>query len=147
MGVAVAVLLALLAVPLQLTFATSPTVAPARAGQTMKLFVDVTPRPKMHVYAPGAKDYLPIALELNSPGVRAGKLTYPKAQDWYFEPTKEHVPVFDTSFRLTQEITVDANARPGTLYVTGVLKYQACDDTICYRPETLAIEWKMTLTR
>ncbi len=111
----------------------------------MKLFVDVTPRPKMHVYAPGAKDYLPIALELNSPGVRRGMLTYPKAQDWYFEPTREHVPVFDAPFRLTQEITVDANARPGTLYVTGVLKYQACDDTICYKPVAEPVAWTLNV--
>jgi hypothetical protein len=144
-GVAVAILLALLAAPLQLTFATSPSAAVARPGQTVKLFVDVTPRPKMHVYAPGAKDYLPIVLELNSPGVRAGKLTYPASQDWYFEPTKEHVPVFQSPFRLTQDITIDANARPGMLYVTGVLKYQACDDTICYNPVTAPVSWTLSV--
>jgi Disulphide bond corrector protein DsbC len=145
MGVVVAILLALLAAPLQLTFATSSSVAAVKPGQTVKLFVDVTPRPKMHVYAPGAKDYLPIALELNSPGVRAGKLTYPASQDWYFEPTKEHVPVFNAPFRLTQDIAVDANGKPGTLYVTGVLKYQACDDTICYNPVTAPVSWTINV--
>ena len=141
-----AILLALLAAPVQLTFVTSPAVAAVTLvapGQTVRLFVDVAPRPKMHVYAPGAKDYLPVALELNSPGVRAGKLTYPKSQDWYFEPTKEHVPVFDAPFRLTEDIIVDANARPGALYVTGVLKYQACDDTICYNPVTAPVSWTL----
>ena len=145
MGVAVAILLALLAVPVQLTFTTSSNIAAVTPRQAVRLFIDIAPRPKMHVYAPGAKDYLPIALELNSPGVRAGKLTYPKAQDWYFEPTKEHVPVFDAPFRLTQEITVDANARPGTLYVTGVLKYQACDDTICYKPVAEPVAWTLNV--
>ncbi len=145
MGVAVAILLALLAAPVQLTFTTSPSVVAVTPGQTVRLFVDIAPRPKMHVYAPGAKDYLPVVLELNSPGVRAGKLTYPKSQDWYFEPTKEHVPVFDAPFRLTQDIAVDANAKPGTLYVTGVLKYQACDDTICYKPVSEPVAWTLTV--
>jgi len=116
-----------------------------KAGQTVKLFVDVTPKPKMHVYAPGAKDYLPIALELNSPGAKAGKLTYPKSQDWYFEPTKEHVPVYQSPFRLTQDVTIDSSVKPGTLYVTGVLKYQACDDTICYKPMAEPIAWTLSV--
>ncbi len=135
----------LAAAPIQLTFTTSASAPSVRAGQSVKLFVDVTPKPKMHVYAPGAKDYMPIALELNSPGVKAGKLTYPASQDLYFEPTKEHVPVYQSPFRLTQDVTVAANARPGTLIVTGVLKYQACDDAICYNPVTEPVSWTVSV--
>jgi hypothetical protein len=78
---------------------------------------------------------------LNSPGVTAGKVTYPKSQDWYFEPTKEHVPVYQLPFRLTQEVVVAPAVMPGTLIVTGVLKYQACDDVICYKPVDAPISW------
>jgi hypothetical protein len=134
----------LAAAPIQLTFTTA-TAPVVKAGQTLKLFVDVTPRPKMHVYAPGAKDYIPIVLELNSAGVRAGKLTYPASQDLYFEPTKEHVPVFQSAFRLTQDVLVSAAAKPGTLIITGVLKYQACDETICYNPVTEPVAWTVTV--
>ena len=140
-----AVLLMLLAAPIQLTFTTVAGVATVKAGQSVKLHVDVTPKPKMHVYAPGAKDYLPIKVELNSPGVKAGKLTYPKSEDWYFAPTNEHVPVFQSRFRLTQDVTIAADAKPGTLYVTGVLKYQACDETICYNPVTEPIAWTLSV--
>jgi hypothetical protein len=145
MGVVLGILLALLAAPIQLTFTTSSGASPVKPGQTVKLFVDVTPRPKMHVYAPGAKDYLPIALALNSPGVRAGRLTYPASQDWYFEPTREHVPVYQSPFRLTQDVVVSPAAKPGVLIVTGVLTYQACDDTICYRPVSEPISWTVSV--
>jgi hypothetical protein len=145
MVVIVSVLLAVLAAPIQLTFMTAVSAPAAKPGQALKLFVDVTPKPKMHVYAPGAKDYLPITLELNSAGVRAGKITYPASQDWYFEPTKEHVPVYQSPFRLTQDIVVASTAKPGTLIVTGVLKYQACDDTICYNPVTEPVSWTVTV--
>ena len=133
------------AVPVQLTFTTAASTPSVTPGQRVKLFLDVTPKAKMHVYAPGAKDYQPIALELNSPGVKAGKLTYPKSQDWYFEPTREHVPVYQSAFRLTQDVTIDSTAKPGTFYVTGVLKYQACDDTICYKPVTEPVSWTVTV--
>ena len=78
-----------------LTMAASANVSTARPGAIVKLFVDVIPDPKVHVYAPGAKDYIPIALAITPrAGVKVGKLAYPKSQDWYFEPLKEHVPVY-----------------------------------------------------
>lgn len=135
----------LAAAPVQLTFTTAVSAPAVKPGQTVKLFIDVTPKPTMHVYAPGAKDYLPIALELNSAGVRAGKLTYPAPQDWYFEPTKEHVPVYQSPFRLTQDVVIAPTVKPGTLIVTGVLKYQACDDTICYNPVTAPVSWTVSV--
>jgi hypothetical protein len=133
-----------------LTMATSasPTAAvPAQPGSTIKLFVDVIPDPKVHVYAPGAKDYLPIALEITpSAGVTVGKLTYPKAQDLYFEPLKEHVPVFSVPFRLVQDVAIGRAVKRGqSLIVTGVLKYQACDDTVCFNPVSAPVSWTLTV--
>jgi hypothetical protein len=133
-----------------LTTATSasPTAAaPARPGSTIKLFVDVIPDAKIHVYAPGAKDYLPIALEITAaPGVTVGKLTYPKAQDLYFEPLNEHVPVFSAPFRLVQDVTIGRAVKPAqSLTLTGVLKYQACDDKICFNPVSAPLSWTVTL--
>jgi hypothetical protein len=131
-----------------LTMATSASGASARPGSALKLFVDVIPDPKIHVYAPGAKDYLPIALEITSAGgVTVGKLTYPKAQDLYFEPTKEHIPVFSAPFRLVQDVTIGRSVKPGTsLTLTGVLKYQACDDKVCYNPVTAPVSWTVPVT-
>jgi cytochrome c biogenesis DsbD-like protein len=133
-----------------LTMATSasPTAAaPARPGATIKLFIDVIPDPNVHVYAPGAKDYLPIALEITPvAGVTVGKLTYPKAQDLYFEPLKEHVPVFSVPFRLVQDVAIGRSVKPGTsLTVTGVLKYQACDDTTCFNPVSAPVSWTVSI--
>ncbi len=122
--------------------------ASVKPGATVKLFVDVIPDAKIRVYAPGAKDYLPVVLELSSlpPGVRAGKLTYPPSQDWYFEPLKEHVPVYQAPFRLTQDLVVPASAKSGErLTVQGVFKYQACDDTICYNPVSAPISWTLNV--
>jgi hypothetical protein len=130
-----------------LTIGTSASGASARPGSALKLFVDVIPDPNIHVYAPGAKDYLPIALEITSAGgVTVGKLTYPKAQDLYFEPTKEHIPVFSAPFRLVQDVTIGRSVKPGTsLTLTGVLKYQACDDKVCYNPVTAPVSWTVAV--
>ena len=130
-----------------ITMATSASPDTARPGSTVKLFVDVIPDPKVHVYAPGARDYLPIALVLTPrPGVKVGKLVYPKSQDWYFEPLKEHVPVFQAPFRLEQPVTLGAPLKTGDrVTVTGVLKYQACDDAVCYNPVSAPVSWSITV--
>ena len=125
----------------------SASAAEVRAGTTIRLFVDVTPDPKVHVYAPGAKDYLPIALAIMPrAGIKVGNLTYPKSQDWYFEPLKEHVPVFTTAFRLDQAITLGAPLKAGDrVTVAGVLNYQACDDAVCFNPVAAPVSWSVTV--
>jgi hypothetical protein len=121
--------------------------AEGRVGTTIRLFVDVTPNPKVHVYAPGAKDYQPIALAITPrAGIKAGKLVYPKSRDWYFEPLKEHVPVFDVPFRLEQTITVGAPLKAGDrVTVAGVLSYQACDDAVCFNPVSAPVSWSIAV--
>jgi hypothetical protein len=130
-----------------LTMATSASATEGRRGSTVKLFVDVIPDPKVHVYAPGAKDYIPIALTITPrPGVTVGKLAYPKSQDWYFEPLKEHVPVYHTPFRLEQAITLGPSLKAGErITVAGVLNYQACDDFVCFNPVSAPVSWSVTV--
>ncbi len=130
---------------IQMTTAASAT--EVKAGTTVRLFVDVVPDAKVHVYAPGAKDYRPVAVTIaQRPGVKAEKLVYPKSQDWYFEPLKEHVPVFQAPFRLEQPVTLGAPIKPGDrVTVTGTLTYQACDDTVCFNPVTAPVSWSVTV--
>ena len=105
----------------------------------------MAPKPRIHVYAPGARDYLPIALKVESTrGVTAGKLTYPKSQTLTFEGQK--IPVYDRPFRLTQEVTLDRSLKAGdTLTVTGTLNYQACTDEVCFIPASAPLRWMLTI--
>ena len=138
---------ALAAVTPHLTMATSASVTTARPGATVKLVVDVIPDPKVHVYAPGAKDYLPIVLTMTPrPGVKIGKLAYPQSQDLFFEPLKEHVPVYQTPFRLEQAITLGSSLKVGDrVTVAAVLNYQACDDAVCFNPVSAAVSWTIAV--
>ena len=65
----------------------------------------------------------------------------------------ETVQVYSAAFTLAQEITISlahdvrTRAEAGeVLTVKGELEYQACDDAVCYRPETIPVEWKLTLS-
>src|SRR5436190_17635452 len=147
-AVLVALILALFqAVPpgKHLTAFASASADAASPGSKISLFVDVAPKPGIHVYAPGARDYLPIALKVESArGVTAGKLTYPKSQTLTFEGQK--IPVYDRPFRLAQRVTLDRSLKKGeTITVTGTVNYQACDDKVCFIPAKAPVSWKIAI--
>ena len=130
-----------------LTVATSASAATAKPRSKVSLFVDVIPDPKIHVYAPGVKDYIPIALTLAPPkDVTLGKVQYPKSEDLFFEPLNEHVPVYQSPFRLVQDATLGPSFKPGqAVTLTGTLKYQACDDKVCFAPASAPVSWTITV--
>ena len=127
------------------TILPSPAEVDGRAGAKVVLFVDVTPKPGIHVYAPGSENYIPITVKLNAqPEIKAGKLAYPKSEMMTF--ADEKVPVFQKPFRLTQDVTLDKSAKAGsTVTVSGTVNYQACDDRVCYAPESSPVTWTVVV--
>jgi len=107
------------------------------------LYVDVTPQEKMHVYAPGQKGYIAIELTLDAdaPVKAAGKTKYPPAKKLLMPALNETQLVYSTPFRITQDVVLRPGTPAGPIAITGTLRYQACDDNICYKPTTLALRW------
>ena len=70
----------------------------------------------------------------------------PKAEQFYFEPLKETQRVYSKPFRITLPITLVQNAAL-PLTIKGTVKYQACDDAICYLPQTIAVSWKVGMKK
>jgi hypothetical protein len=129
--------------PAHATVTAGPEDLGVASGAKTMLFIDVTPNPNIHVYAPGAKDYIPITVKVEAqPGVKVGKLTYPKAEVMTF--ADEKVPVFQKPFRLTQEVTVLGKAG-ASMPIKATVDFQACDDKVCYPPESQPVMWTLTV--
>ena len=122
-------------------------------GQPIELIAEFSLKPKMHVYAPGQADYIPISLTVDeSADVKAEPAVYPAAQSLYLEPIQQTAKVYEKTFRITQRVTIvvtpDLKRRAAagdTLAIPATLKYQACDDAVCYRPETVKLTWQIKL--
>ena len=123
----------------------SPADVSAKAGTKVMLFVDVTPKPGIHVYAPGNVFYIPIVVKLNPQAeLKAGKLAYPKSE--IVTIADEKVSVFQKPFRLTQEVEVGKAAKAGSnVVVAGTVNYQACDDKVCFPPESAPVSWTIAV--
>jgi hypothetical protein len=114
-------------------------------GVKAMLFIDVAPKPNIHVYAPGAKDFIAIAVKFEpQASLKLGKLAYPKSEIMTF--ADEKVPVFQKPFRLMQEVTLRGPLQPGAaVAVRASVDYQACDDRVCYAPESVPVSWTLTV--
>jgi peroxiredoxin len=132
------------------TYASDEVVAP---GSVFSLVFDLEPRPRMHVYAPGAESYRIIGLELDAnPLLVVRPLTYPESEIYFFQPLNERVPVFQKPFRLVQQLSLDASqsarvalAKLEKLTIAGRLNYQACDDKICFVPSSLPVSYTIAI--
>lgn len=136
-----------------LELTTYPSDSTVALGSRFALVLDVTPRPGMHVYAPGASGYRIISLTIEpQPFVRIGPVQFPESEIYYFEPLDERVPVYQDAFQLVQEVIPDVTPEAirafegkDSLTLTGQLDYQACDDEICYNPESIPMSWTVAV--
>lgn len=132
------------------TYTSDSAVAP---GSGFSIVLNITPRPGMHVYAPGASGYRVIALNFAAGQiVRPLKLVFPASQIYEFKPLNERVPVYQKPFTLRQELVLEADQQAravmrdkNTLTVSGSLEYQACDDKICFNPVSIPLSWTLAL--
>jgi peroxiredoxin len=130
-----------------------PSDAAVAVGNRLTLVADVTPKPGMHVYAPGASGYRVIDVTLTpQTGVRVEPMQYPASEVYFFAPLNERVPVYQKPFRLLREVIVEGTPQAQaalrgttTLTIGGTLDYQACDDKVCFNPVSLPVSWTLAL--
>jgi peroxiredoxin len=138
-----------------LKFTAYPSNTSVTVGTRFSLALDVEPGPNMHVYAPGAeeKGYRVIGFNLDQPEIaRIEPVAYPGSEIYYFEPLDEHVPVYQAPFTILQEVVMNADAKAeeimsnlDALTLTGTLDYQACDDAICFLPQSIPVSFTVDL--
>jgi AhpC/TSA family protein/cytochrome c biogenesis DsbD-like protein len=132
------------------SYATDEIVA---QGTHFSLVLDVSPGSHVHLYAPGVRTYIPAAISVEPrPGLIIKTPQYPKAEDYFFRPLKEHVAVYQHPFRIVQDVTLDPSPE-GTvalkdttsLTISGRFDYQACDDRVCFTPQSVPLSWTIAV--
>ena len=99
------------------TSASATTVAP---GGSVTLWAEVAPKPKMHVYADGAKGFTAAALALTpNPAVTYGKASYPKSSLIDVPGETSKVPAYSGPFRIAVPVTVKGTAKSGDQLTLG----------------------------
>ena len=127
------------------------------SGSRLTLTAEIELPPDVHVYSPGVIGYRPIQLELDQAGgIEIEPAIYPSSKTIYLEAINEHVPVLEGKFRVTEDVTVTFSkvrdgfrslvSRGKTILITGELKYQACDKSVCYLPTSVPVKWQVEVS-
>jgi DsbC/DsbD-like thiol-disulfide interchange protein len=114
-----------------------------RPGQRVALTLDIELKPSMHVYAPSVEGYIPIQWSMaDNAAIVAKAVVSPKPQMLHLEAIDETLPVYSGRFRLVRDVSIAAGSKlKGEVTIEGTLRYQACDDRMCYVPKTVPLKW------
>lgn len=157
------------AIPLMLLIAVTAFAGLAHA-QLKSLKADVTPAvPEGQVFRAGAKgtvtlrvqlpatvhvqsdkpldpSLIPTALTIDPPaGLRVEKIVYPAALKLKQEGQAQPLAVFGPDFTITVHLAVGVGAAAGELSVPARLRYQACDEFMCYPPKNVDTKWTVRI--
>jgi Disulphide bond corrector protein DsbC/AhpC/TSA family len=121
-------------------------------GTRVTLAAEVRLPPDVHVYAPGTQGYKPIKLVIDAmPEMEFKPAIYPQSKTLYLPVINERVPVFDGTFRISQDVKVNSGSefvgslgKDGKIFtISGRLEYQACDKTVCYVATSVPVKWQL----
>ena len=120
-------------------------------GRMITLSFDMAPGPGIHVYAPGNPDYIPVSVRLEPPaGVQVQPPVYPPGQNYVFGELKETVKAYSRPFQVRQQVVVTraaAKAAGASITIAGAVRYQACDDKVCFPPATAPVSITLPIAR
>lgn len=133
----------------QLSLSSSASTATAATGAHVALVLEIDLKPKMHVYAPGVEHYIAIDWQMEqADAAKAQPATWPKPEVLRLDAINETVPVYRDHFRAVRDIVFGPDAKlkalaneKGEITVKGTLRYQACDDRMCYIPASVPLQW------
>jgi len=115
-----------------------------RAGTTVKAALQVTLPEGLHVQSNKPRDpaLIPTELLLEPPtGVTGVEVVFPEAVDFPQEGLPEPLLVFEHEFTIGVQMAVAADLAPGVHTLPFELRYQACDDRVCFAPTSKRGEW------
>jgi len=89
---------------------------------------------------PSEEYLIPLKLTWKATGaLEAGQVTYPKPTMEKYAFLDKPLSVFTGKFDIVAHFKIPANAPVGPGAAVGQLKYQACNDKMCFQPKTIEV--------
>ncbi|MEO8481724.1 MAG: cytochrome c biogenesis protein CcdA [Acidobacteriota bacterium] len=115
-----------------------------RPGDSLRAALKVPIPDNLHVQSHTPRDPSLIGVRLTispPPGVSVQELVYPPSTDYPLAGFAQPLSVYEKELLIGIQLVVDKGATPGKLTIPGELRYQACDDKLCYYPRTMKVQW------
>jgi thiol:disulfide interchange protein DsbD len=125
----------------QLTIEPQPTLKAKRGTQaTVTLKVSLPAGYHANSNKPTDPNLIPLALKWTGGPLLDGVVIYPKPQmEEYGFTAGKPISVVTGAFELTTKFKVPGAAAAGPATQTGTVRYQACNDRMCFPPKTVNV--------
>lgn len=120
----------------------------AHPGQTLRVALKVTLPETLHVQSDRPRDpsLIPTVLSLDLPdGFSLTSLVYPESFELKQEGLDQPLVVFGHEFVTGAHLAIRDDVAPGTFVIPGRLRYQACDDKVCYAPKRVPVSFTLAV--
>ena len=149
-------ILVLLCAPVSAALGQPPTVtiqsvvetSGVHPATTARVGLEVTLDPGFHVNSNTPLDefLIPTVLTLAPPeGFVLEGVAFPDAIHLEQEGAESPLAVFEEQFRMGAQFLVDGSLAPGDYVIPGTLRYQACNDLMCFNPTSADIQFDLTV--
>ena len=117
-------------------------------GTTAHVALAVTLDPGFHVNSNTPLDefLIPTVLTVDPPdGISLERVAFPEAILLEQLGAEQPLAVFEEEFLIGAALSLDAALLPGSYAVPGTLRYQACNDRMCFTPMRVPIRFDLTV--
>jgi cytochrome c biogenesis protein CcdA len=116
----------------------------ARPGAAIRLALGVTLPEGFHLQSNAPRDptLIPTVLWVDpSAGITVKEIVFPPTTDFRLKGAAEPLAVFEREFIIGIAAEVNRGQPPGPVRIPGRLRYQACDDRVCFVPRSADTSW------
>jgi thiol:disulfide interchange protein DsbD len=117
-------------------------------GGSARVALKVVLPEKLHANSNKPRDpsLIPTVVTVSPPdGVTIEEIVYPEAEDLTQKGADQPLSVFEREFFIGVSLKIAPGMAPGAVTIPARLRYQACDESICYIPATAQVEWKLRI--
>jgi thiol:disulfide interchange protein DsbD len=120
----------------------------ASTGSSVTAALQVRLPKELHVQSNKPRDpsLIPTVLTIDAPaGIAVGEIVFPAAVDLEQAGQPEPLAVFGSEFAIGVRFDVSREASQGPIDIPARLRYQACDENLCYAPATATVRWTLNV--
>jgi hypothetical protein len=113
-----------------------------KAGNSGEAVLKLKIQPPFHVNAnpPSEDNLIPTTIEFESRnGLTFEKPNYPVGELKKFQFSEKPLLIYEGEVEIKLPVKADAKAAKGEQNVSGKLRFQPCDEEVCYRPQTVDV--------
>ena len=145
---ALALFAALLAAQMAPTLSVSPVpTVKARKGAVAVVQIKASLPAGFHANSntPSDEYLIPLTLKWTGGPLETDGISYPKGTMEKYSFSPKPLSVVTGEFTLTTKFKVPSNASSGMAAENGTLKYQACNDRMCFAPKTVNVSFVVNI--